>query len=80
MKKNTFALTIKKYALNLIPFIISIGCAITFSMTETKFAPDGTLIEPFYLIPFTFLFFTIGIIGFIVRLVLSKIKSKKVSA
>jgi len=59
----------KKYLLNLIPFIITIGCVVTFNIIGSEVAPDGTLVEPFFLIPIGCLFFFIGIIGLLVRTV-----------
>jgi len=38
----------KKYLLNLIPFIITIGCVVTFNIIGSEVAPDGTLVEPFF--------------------------------
>ncbi|MGH4121503.1 MAG: DUF3955 domain-containing protein [Clostridium sp.] len=52
----------KKKYLTLIPFIIGGGCMIAYSIIGSEVAPDGTLLEPFYLIPMSFLFLAIGII------------------
>ncbi|WP_042276434.1 DUF3955 domain-containing protein [[Clostridium] dakarense] len=61
----------KKYVLALIPFIIGIGCFIAFSVIGSEVAPDGTLVEPFFLVPIGYLFFATGIVG----LLISGIKS-----
>lgn len=58
----------KKYILSLIPFILSIGCFAAFNMIGSKVLEDGTLSEPFFLIPLGFLFFLIGMIGLSTRL------------
>ena len=52
----------KKKFLILIPFIIGIGCMVAYSIIGSEIATDGTLLEPFYLIPMGYLFFAIGII------------------
>ena len=52
----------KKYLLALIPFIIGIGCLVTYAIIRSEIAPDGTLLEPFFLIPMGYLFVAIGII------------------
>lgn len=59
----------KKYLLTLISFIIGIGCFVAFNIIGSEVAPDGTLVEPFFLIPIGYLFFFIGIIGLLVRTV-----------
>ncbi|WP_195938062.1 DUF3955 domain-containing protein [Romboutsia sp. 1001713B170131_170501_G6] len=67
----------KKYILNLIPFIIGIGCFLSFSFIGSEVAPDGTLVEPFFLVPIGYLFLFIGIIGVLVRVVLNYFKKSK---
>ncbi|CAH2215406.1 DUF3955 domain-containing protein [Tepidibacter aestuarii] len=56
----------KKNLLTLIPFIIGFGCFIAYNIIGSEVAPDGTLIEPFGLIPLGYLFIFIGIIASIV--------------
>lgn len=68
----------KKYILNLIPFIATIGCIIAYNIIGSEVLPDGRLVEPFYLIPIALLFFFVGIIGLLIRgLVLFYLKNKK---
>lgn len=67
----------KKHILNLIPFIIMIICIIAYNCIGSNVLEDGTLSEPFYLIPIAWTFFFIGIIGFIIRLLLNYVKCKK---
>lgn len=69
----------KKYALNLIPFVIGLGCFIAFNIIGSKVLPNGTLDEPFFLIPIACMFFAIGIVGVIGRLISFYIKSKQPS-
>ena len=56
----------KKYILALISFAIGIGCVVKYNMIGSYVATDGTLIEPFYLIPLSYLFIFLGIILLIV--------------
>lgn len=67
----------KKYILSLIPFILSIGCFAAFNMIGSKVLEDGTLSEPFFLIPLGFLFFLIGMIGLSTRLGLMFINHRR---
>ncbi|MBW9158458.1 DUF3955 domain-containing protein [Clostridium sp. FP2] len=52
----------KKKYLTLIPFIIGAACMVAYNIIGSEVAPDGTLLEPFYLIPMSYLFLAIGII------------------
>lgn len=67
----------KKYILTSIPFVLAIGCIMVFNIIGSRIAPDGTLIEPFFLIPMAYLFLAIGIIGFLVKSVSFFCKYKK---
>lgn len=58
----------KKNLLILIPFILSFGCFISYNLIGSEIAPDGTLVEPFFLIPMSYLFMLIGIIASIISL------------
>lgn len=69
----------KKYILNLIPFILGIGCFIAYKIIGSSVLPDGTLQEPFGLIPIGFLLFFIGIIGLVVKGILTYISNKKIT-
>ena len=68
----------KRYILNLIPFILTAGCLIGYNIIGSEVLSDGTLVEPFYLIPTAWLFLFIGIIGVIINLVVY-LKNKKVN-
>lgn len=50
-----------------LPFILGICCFIAFNIIGSEVAPDGTLVEPFFLIPIAYLFFFIGIVSLIIR-------------
>ncbi|WP_425447296.1 DUF3955 domain-containing protein [Dethiothermospora halolimnae] len=59
----------KKYILSLISFIVGIGCMIAYNIIGSEVALDGTLEEPFFLIPIGYLFIAVGlIIGIIVKI------------
>lgn len=53
----------KKYIFSLISLIISFGCIASYEIIGSKVAPDGTLIEPFFLIPIAWLFALIAAIS-----------------
>lgn len=52
----------KKYLFTLIPFFIGVSCMVTYNIIGQEVAPDGTLVEPFFLIPLSYLFIAIGIV------------------
>ncbi|PEB56492.1 hypothetical protein CON65_05650 [Bacillus pseudomycoides] len=53
----------KKYILTLISLLIGIGCIVSYTIIGSTVAPDGTLVEAFYLIPIGFLFIAVGLIS-----------------
>lgn len=67
----------RKYILNILPFFIGIGCIIAFNLIGSDIAPDGTLNEPFYLIPLAYVFFIIGIIVILVKVIRNCIIKKQ---
>lgn len=67
----------KKYLLSIISFFISIVCILSYNVIGSSVAPDGTLIEPFYLIPMSWLFLIIGLASLIIVFVASHLKNKK---
>lgn len=52
----------KKYLFTIIPFILGVSCFVAFNIIGSEVAPDGTLVEPFYLIPTGFLLISISLI------------------
>lgn len=66
----------KKYLLSIISFFISIVCILSYNVIGSSVAPDGTLIEPFYLIPMSWLFLIIGLASLIIVFVVSHLKNK----
>lgn len=69
----------KKNILYSIPFLIAIGCLVIFNIIGSEVAADGTLIEPFFLIPIFWLFSFIGILALIFRFMLFLFKKKHIS-
>lgn len=63
----------KKYILTLLPFILGIGCIVGFNTAGATVAPDGKLVEPFYLLPMGYSLIAIGIVSLFV----SKMKRVK---
>ncbi len=51
----------------LLPFVLGACCLIAFNIIGSKVAPDGTLIEPFFLIPIAFILFFIGVISVLIK-------------
>ena len=69
----------KKYLLNLIPFILTALCFVAYNLIGSEVLPDGTLSEPFFLIPISWFLFLIGVAWLIINIILSfihKIKKK----
>lgn len=52
----------KKYLIAFIPVIAGILCWVAFLVIGSEVAPDGTLLEPFFLIPIGYLLFACGVI------------------
>ncbi|MFI8705988.1 DUF3955 domain-containing protein [Bacillus sp. NPDC077411] len=57
----------KKYILTSLPFIFGIGCIVGFNTAGSTVAPDGKLVEPFYLLPIGYAFIAIGIVSLFVN-------------
>jgi hypothetical protein len=56
----------KSYLFAIIPFVLGICCFVTFKMIGSYVAEDGTLVEPFGLIPIGFLMFAISFVVIII--------------
>lgn len=69
----------KKNLLYSIPFLIAIGCLVIFNIIGSEVATDGTLIDPFFLIPTFWLFSFIGILALIFKFMLFLFKKKHIS-
>lgn len=66
----------KLILLSLILIIISLGCLTTYTLIGSTVAPDGTLVEPFYLIPLGYLFGIAGIAVFVFRQIRTHVLKK----
>jgi len=67
----------KKYALSFLLLLLGIACMVTYRIIGSEVAPDGTLTEPFGLIPIGYFFLVIGITSGVVLSIHSVIKKKK---
>nr|WP_312986142.1 DUF3955 domain-containing protein [Clostridioides sp.] len=64
----------KKYLLASTPIILGFLCLMIYNVIGSSVAPDGTLVEPFALIPTGYLFIFIGIISLAITAIISKCK------
>lgn len=55
----------KAYYFVLAPLLAGISCFIAYSLIGSEVKPDGTLEEPFALIPIGYLFFVVAIVALI---------------
>ncbi len=67
----------KKYILALISFILGASCFVAYSVIGSEVAPDGALVEPFFLIPVGYLLIAIAIIIPLIVTVLSFFRNPK---
>lgn len=70
----------KKYLLPLISFIIVLICGVAYNIIGCKVAPDGTLVEAFFLIPLAWLFLFISIISTLIIFIHNRIVKYKKSS
>ncbi|EES48155.1 DUF3955 domain-containing protein [Clostridium botulinum] len=56
----------KKYILSMIPFVLAMGCVIAYNIIGSEVAADGTLIEPFFLIPIGYIFVLVSMVSLII--------------
>lgn len=64
----------KKYLLASTPIFLGVIFLIASTIIGSRVAPDGTLIEPFFLIPLSYLFVLIGIVSLIFTAIVTKFK------
>ena len=67
----------KKIIAFLVPFIMGISCLIAFKVIGSEVAPDGTLIEPFFLLPIGYLLIAVSIILCLIISIVSLLKNSK---
>ncbi|GAB6461906.1 DUF3955 domain-containing protein [Bacillus luti] len=66
-----------KYLLSLIPVLLGVICLIIYASVGSTVKPDGTLEEPFFLIPVSYIFFFSGGISILCVAISSKLKKSK---
>ncbi|AFS78117.1 hypothetical protein Curi_c11030 [Gottschalkia acidurici 9a] len=66
-----------KYLLASTPIFLGLICIITSTIIGSRLEPDGTLVEPFFLIPLTYIFVFIGIISLSSVAIFSAVKKRK---
>ncbi|MDZ4407632.1 DUF3955 domain-containing protein [Bacillus cereus] len=66
-----------KYLLASTPIFLGVLCAVIYTIIGSRVEPDGTLVEPFFLIPLGYLFVFIGIILVLFVAVISAFKKNK---
>lgn len=65
----------KKNILSVTPFVVALICIVAYS---SSVAPNGTLNEPFFLIPLFWFFTLIGTVGLVVRFYVFSSNNKKI--
>lgn len=68
----------KKYIPSGVFFSLAVMCVIAFNVIGSKVLEDGTLVEPFFLIPMMWLFIAISGITLGVTLIASRRKRKQI--
>ena len=59
----------RTYLVPLLFLLLGLACHVAFGIIGSHVAPDGTLIEPFFLLPIGYLLYALGIItGLIIRI------------
>ncbi|WP_082028090.1 DUF3955 domain-containing protein [Bacillus badius] len=66
----------KKHLLSFISILIGVICLLTYEAIGTKVEPYGTLVEPFFLLPLSYLFIFVGIILLLFTSITSVLKRK----
>lgn len=66
----------KKYMVSLMMLLMSIGCIVLYNVIGSEVLADGTLSEPFFLIPLAYGFVLAAIILSVVIFTYSKLKRK----
>ena len=68
----------KKYITSGVFFSLAVMCVIAFNVIGSKVLEDGTLVEPFFLIPMMWLFIASSVITLGVTLIVSRRKGKQI--
>jgi|LGOV01.1.fsa_nt_gb thiol:disulfide interchange protein len=67
----------KKYSVSIVLLLIGVGCGLAYNMIGSEIAADGRLVEPFFLIPFSYFFIVLGLLSFIIIGMIALIKKHK---
>ncbi|MBE7106659.1 DUF3955 domain-containing protein [Bacillus cereus] len=67
----------KIYLLAFISILLGTICMVSYFMMGSSLAPDGTLTEPFFLIPLSILFVFSGIVALLLAAIILVIKKVK---
>lgn len=67
----------KKYLLASSPIFLGVLCILMFNIIGSEVKPDGTVVEPFFLIPLAYLFVFTGIIVILFVAVFSMFRKKQ---
>ncbi len=67
----------KKYLFAILPIVIGLGCWLAYAIIGTSVAADGTLIEPFGLLPIGWLLNVSGFILGFVFVVIAVVKKRR---
>lgn len=67
----------KKYLLASSPIFLGVLCILMFNIIGSEVKPDGTVVEPFFLIPLAYLFVFTGIIVILFVAVFSMFRKSK---
>ncbi len=65
---------LKRYWLPMLSVLIAISCGVGYTIIGSRLSPEGILIEPFALIPLTYVFIAISVISFIIITVINRKK------
>ncbi|WP_195575185.1 DUF3955 domain-containing protein [Paenibacillus sp. 1001270B_150601_E10] len=64
----------KQYLFASLPIVLGLLCFVIFSMIGSYVASDGTLVEPFFLVPIGYLFLFLGALTLMFTVIRSVIK------
>lgn len=67
----------KKYKISLLCLLMTVLCVVSFNLIGSKVLEDGTLQEPFFLIPIAYLFLFFSIISAVLIKINDVYKLKK---
>ncbi len=69
----------RKYLLALLSILSGFGCLGVYFIKGSELAPDGTLIEPFFLLPVGYSLIALGVIVGLAASIIPYLRNRKVS-